>query len=377
MSRSRFGLYLGRVFGIRFYLDYSWFFVAILTVWVLGTLFFPQALREPANAVHLLMGFVAAVLFFLSILLHELGHSLVSQRCGIPVPRITLLFIGGIAEISREPDNPRDELKIALGGPAASLVLVLIYGLISFAFGAADLYRPALVFSWLAGANLMLIIFNAVPGYPLDGGRVLRALLWARSGNLRRSTYITTRIGVAFSWVLIVLGAWFCLQGQLNMLVLLLIGIFLKGAAESGYMHTVYQEVLADVRVADIMSRDPLCIPPGMPVNLAVDEYFLANHHVAFPVCDPDREFRGLLRFEFLTELPREKWPFTSVGSVVAGHGSPDLSIQASETALRAMRRLLTPGQSRLAVLEGKKVVGMVTRHDVLQFIKIHSELEA
>ena len=377
MNRSRFGVYLGRWFGIRFYLDYSWFFVAAIVIYTLAVKFFPEVLPGQTRGVYITMGAFAAALFFFSILLHELGHSLVSQRCGIPVPRITLLFIGGIAEISREPDTARAELKIALGGPAVSAVLAVFYGVLAFVLQRAHLSALAFVFNWLATVNVSLIVFNAIPGYPLDGGRVLRALLWARSGNLRRATYITTRIGVGFSWVLMAAGVALLFGAYWNGFVFLLIGMFLKSAAESGYMHTVYHEVLAGVRVKDIMSRDPVTIPATMPVNLAVDEFFLTNHHVAFPVCDEDCEFRGLLRLEYLKELPREKWPYTSAADLAAESGSLALSVAADESAARAMRRLLVAGQGRLAVLEKNKVLGMVTRHDILQFIKVHTELEA
>ncbi len=376
MSRPRRGLFIGRLFGIRFYLDYSWFVIAAIVTYTLASKFFPVVLPNESHAVYLAMGVFAALLFFASILLHELGHSIISQRCGIPVPRITLLFIGGIAEISREPDDPKSELKIAIAGPAVSAVLVVIYELLAIAFGAAHIRPAALIFSWLASVNLALIIFNAIPGYPLDGGRVLRALLWARSGNLRRATFITSRIGVGMSWVLMLLGVVALFNREWNAFVLFLIGIFLKSAAESGYMQAIYHEVLAGIRVRDVMTPNPISIPSHMPVNLVVDEIFLTNHHTAFPVCDDDGSFRGLLRIEHLKDLPREKWPFTSAGDLVAERGAAALSTAADESAARAMRRLLATDQGRLAVLDGEKLAGIITRHDILQFIKIHTELE-
>jgi Zn-dependent protease/predicted transcriptional regulator len=383
MNRSRSGLYVGRLFGIRFYLDYSWFLIAAIVTYMLGTRYFPALpeLQDHADSTYLLMGVIAAALFFLSILLHELGHSVVSQRYGIRVPRITLLFIGGIAEISREPDNAKSELWIAIAGPAVSAALALFYGVLWFVLQHANFPAPAKICAWLAQANLTLIIFNAIPGYPLDGGRVLRALIWARTGQLRRATYITSRIGVGMSWMLMLFGIFilFSHRWELygNAFVLLIVGIFLKSAAESGYTHAIYHEVLAGVQVKDVMTRNPICVPPTLPLNLVVDDYFLANHHTAFPVCDDEREFRGLLRLEYLKEVPREKWPFTNAGDVAADRDTMLLSLPVWEPAERAMRRLLQRGQGRLAVLDGKKVVGMITRHDVLQFIKIHTELES
>ncbi len=375
MTKHR-GLFIGRIFGIRFYLDYSWFVIAAMLTYVLATSFFPQQMPGSAPLLRLALGLLTAALFFMSILLHELGHSIVSQRCGIPVPRITLLFIGGVAEISREPDNPRTELKIALAGPAVTVVLIFVFQTLAWLGEKLDFPRTSLICQLLAIVNLQLIVFNMIPGYPLDGGRVLRALLWARNGNVRRATFITSRIGVAFSWTLIALGGVALFRGQWNGFVWILVGLFLKTAAESGYLQTLYHEVLAGVRVHDIMTPNPICIPASTPVNLAVDDYFLANHHVAFPVCDNEGEFRGLVRLEHLKTVERAKWPFTSIGDLAASRESAGSSVSANESASRALQRLLIAGHGRMAVIEGKKVIGMVTRHDVLQFIKIRSELE-
>ncbi|MEI8341341.1 MAG: site-2 protease family protein [Verrucomicrobiota bacterium] len=377
MSKPNSGIFLGRLFGIRFYIDYSWFLIAAIVTYSLSTAFFPAYLPGCSPPFYFILGTVAALLFFLSILLHELGHSVVSQRCGIPVPRITLLFIGGIAEISREPDNPKMELKIALAGPAVTVFLVVVYYLLSMLFSHFHMAGISLLFQWLGEVNLFLVIFNAIPGYPLDGGRVLRAILWGRSGNIRRATYLTSRIGVGFSWVLIVLGVIALFNKEWSALTLLIIGIFLKTAAESGYQQALYHEVLAGVRVRDIMSKNPVCIPSRLPVNLAVDDFFLANHHVAFPVVDDENQFQGMLQLEDLKHLPREKWPFTAAGDLVSAQELSLLEIPAGEPADKAMRRLLIPGQGRLAVTEQNQLTGIITRHDILKFIKIHTELEA
>jgi Zn-dependent protease len=375
---GRRGLFIGRWFGIEFYLDYSWFLIATLVTYTLAVEFFPIEVPDHSNAFYLLLGVVAAALFFLSILLHELGHSLVSQRCGIPVPRITLLFIGGLAEIAREPDDARSELKIALGGPAVSVLLVGFYASISWLLGRWQVAGFDQVCAWLAWTNAGLVIFNMFPGYPLDGGRVLRALLWARSGKMRRATYITSRIGIGFSWLLIALGVWLLVRAphQWTAFIYVMIGMFLKQAAERGYENAVERSVLAGLQISDLMTRTPVSIPEHLPINRAVDEFFLTNHHVAFPVCTFEGEFRGLLRLASLKDVPREKWPYTTVGDVVADGGASSLSIEASRPAAQAMRDLLSRGRSRLAVVENGKLVGIVTRRDVLQFIEVHTELE-
>lgn len=374
------GIFIGRLFSIDFYLDYSWFLIAaVLTYTSTKTVFMSEEWMGTGHpmAVYWIMGSVATFLFFISLLLHELGHSLVSQKCGIPVTRITLLFIGGVAEISREPDDAKSELKIAIGGPAVSIGLAMMFFGARNLFHLAHLEAASLVCLWLSVTNLMLVVFNMIPGYPLDGGRILRALIWQHTGKLHRATFITSRIGVGFSWLLIVAGAYFVLQGQLPGLVWILIGFFLKNAADAGYANALQRDVLAGVSVRDIMTRTPICLPDTLPLNLAVDDYFLTNHHEALPVIAEDGEFRGLLRIEHLKDVPRERWPYMSAGDLVAEKETQLQKLEATTTASRAMRRLLSAGSGRLAVTEEGKVVGMITRHDILHFIKIHIELEA
>ena len=377
-ARRRGGLFIGRWFGIAFYLDASWFLIAAIVTYSFSTDFFPARLHRAPDAFTFALGLATALLFFLSILLHELGHSLVSQRCGIPVPRITLLFIGGLAEISREPDDARTELKIALGGPVVSVLLSALAGVLTVGFAALGWPAAMLVCQLLATTNLMLVVFNMIPGYPLDGGRVLRALLWARSGRLRWATFISSRIGIGFSWLLIFLGVVMLIgpQHAWQGFVFLLIGFFLKSAAESGYASAIQREMLAGVRVRDLMTANPAVIPDTLPLNLAVEDFFLTGHYTVYPVCAADGDFRGLLRLDFLKEVPREKWPYVSAGDVVAEKNADALRIGVNESAARAMRLLLAPELSRLAVIDDGKLVGIVTRHDILHFIEIHTELE-
>lgn len=376
-ARRRGGLFIGRWFGIEFYLDASWFLIAAIVTHQLAFQAFPQELPGRSQAVWLALGGTSALLFFVSILLHELGHSLVSQRCGIRVPRITLLFIGGLAEIEREPDDAKTELKIALGGPAVSVALAVLFALADFGLAAVGFHGLSVLCGWLAQVNVMLVVFNMIPGYPLDGGRVLRALIWAKTGRLRRATYISSRIGIGFSWLLIVIGVGLLLGFQAwNGLVFVLMGFFLKSAAESGYANAIQRETLAGVRVRDLMTPNPAAIPDTMPLNLAVDDFFLAGHYVAYPVCTAEGDFRGLLRLDFLKEIPRERWPYISAGDVVAEKSAEALRIGVNESAARAMRLLLAPELTRLAVIDEGKLVGIVTRHDILAYIEIHTELE-
>lgn len=376
-ARRKGGVFVGRIRGIELYLDYSWFAIAAILTYSLSAQVFPEALPHYAESTYFFMGLLAAMLFFLSLLLHELGHSIISQRCGIPVPRITLLFIGGLAEIAREPDDAKSELKIALGGPAVTVVLVGLFGTLSWLFGRMK-YDPASSVCEILGlVNAQLLAFNMIPGYPLDGGRVLRALIWAKTGRLRQATFITSRIGIGFSWLLVALGIYLIVGlHQWTGLIFLFIAMFLRTAANSGYANALQREVLGSKQVREIMTPNPITIPGTLPLNIVVDEYFLANHHVAFPVCDPEGGFQGLLRLEMLKALPKERWPYTTAESLVAEHHAHRFALEADSSAARAMRRLLVPGSGRLAVLENNRVVGVITRHDILHFIEIHTELE-
>ena len=350
------GIFIGRLFGIEFYLDYSWFLIAavITYTWSMHASFPPSRMgARPFAAVYWVMGSTATFLFFVSLLLHELGHSLVSQKCGIPVPRITLLFIGGVAEISREPDDAKSELKIAIGGPAVSVGLAHDVPWRRAAFSSSRTSRPrALVCLWLSITNVMLVVFNMIPGYPLDGGRILRALIWQHTGKLHRATFITSRIGIGFSWLLIVGGAFLVLQREMAGLVWILIGFFLKSAADAGYANAVQRDVLAGVSVRDIMTKTPVCLPDTLPLNLAVDDYFLTNHHEALPVIAEDGEFRGLLRIEHMKDVPRERWPYMSTGDLVAEKETQLMKLEADHHRLArhappAQPRLRPPGRDR------------------------------
>ncbi len=373
------GLFIGEYFGIEFYLHYSWFPIAALLAYGLGTDMIPELLPGRSMALYLVLSLVAAALFFLSLLLHELGHSLVSQRCGIAVPRITLLFIGGLAEIAREPDDAKSELKIALGGPAVSVALVALYAGCSWLFAWLTWDAPALVCEWLAVANLTLVIFNMFPGYPLDGGRVLRALLWMKSGRLRRATYISSRIGIGFAWLLSGLGVWLVIvpPPRWNGFIFIIIGMFLRKAAESGYQNAAQRELFAGLSVGDLMTRSPIAIPEHLPINRAVDEYFLASHHSAYPVCAAEGELRGLLRLNMLLKLPRERWPYITAGDAVAESGGDDAIIHSSAPAAEAMRLLLGSGSDRLAVTGEGRLIGILTRADLHRSIEIRTALES
>lgn len=371
------GVFVGRFLKIAFYLDYTWFPLAAFLAYTLGAQYFPEQVKHLSQTAYLIMGVTAAMLFFISVLLHELGHSVVSQRLGIPVPRITLTFIGGIAEIAREPDEAIVELKIALGGPVVSLVLGFLFLGIAHLAETMGIRTAFVVAQWLAITNFVLLVFNMLPGYPFDGGRVLRALIWAKTGRLRHATWIASRFGIALSWLLFLWGLFVVLIAQQwNGLIMLFISTFLRNAAEQGYEHALHREVLADVTVGDIMTPSPIRVLGSNSVNQVVEDYFRKVHHRAYPVCDPDGLFLGVLHLQQIRKVPKEKWPYVTAADLVAENGGGEhVKVRKDEPAISALRTLARAEHGRLAVIEGDQLVGMVTRHDLVRFIEVRDQL--
>jgi Zn-dependent protease len=371
------GLFIGRILGIELYLDPSWFIMLALLILSLISSFARGSDAAHSELVTWAMGIGGALFFFLSILLHELGHSVVSQRCGIPVPRITLLFVGGVAEISREPDTPQAELKIALGGPAVSVGLIGLYTGVWVLFGRCGWDAAADVALWLAMANAALVLFNMIPGYPLDGGRLLRAVLWAHSGNLRRATYVSSRIGIGLSWLLIAWGLYaLTYLQQWGALPLFFVAMFLKSAAQSGYSNVLEREMLGGLSARDLMTAPPAALPDSLPLNLAADDYFLRTHQDTLPVCNAAGDFLGFLRLQSLLEIPRPRWPYTSVGDLDTGCFVQALEAAPDEPANRVSRRVLAAAPDPLAVVDDGKLVGMITPQDLQRAISVRMLLE-
>ncbi len=244
LINRRSSLQIGSCRGIALHLHLSWFPLAAVVSYTLASQFLPELLPDRSPLTYAATGLVSSLLFFLSILLHELGHSIVSQRCGVPVTRITLYCIGGVAEIAREPDDPTSEIKIALGGPAVTVLITLLSLCLGLFLENRENDLPAVISYWLAAANFSLLIFNLIPAYPLDGGRVLRALLWKRTGRLARSTWISSRAALVLSAGLVLWGAYgLFAKHQWSALSFILIGWFLQRAARRGYQHSLEKEL--------------------------------------------------------------------------------------------------------------------------------------
>lgn len=388
-------IYLGKLMGVPFRLHWSWFLAVFLISWTLAIGFFPQTLPEYAgdSRVYWGLGLLASLGLFVSILLHELGHAFVAKRFGIPVRGIRLFVFGGVAELGSEPKKPSHEILIALGGPAITLLLIVLYnlglglilagsptswdmtdGILSLQGGTLPAAGAAGLLFYLGMINTVVLVFNLIPAFPLDGGRVLRGIVWSATGNYLTSTRIAGGVGIAFSWLLFVGGFLMAFRGNfLGGVWLFFLGMFLQNAAQSSIAYAQLQHLLRGVRVADVMRRQPVTIEANLSLREAAEQYFLRYPYKAYPVIQ-DGEFLGILTLRTLQEKPRDKWDVLRAGEVVS-QGGPLPVAHPHEPVLQALRRLAESGQSRLAVVDNGALVGLLCGRDVMNLMEIRAGL--
>ena len=348
---------IGRVFGIPLKVHVSWFLVFAWFTYGLAEKYFPFALDRPRWE-YWILGTVAAFLLFASVLIHELGHSWVALRYRIPIAQITLFIFGGMAQIRREAPTPKAEFLIAIAGPIVSVLISLFFGVM-----AALSRLPAdviAVSTLLQEVNLTLALFNLVPGYPLDGGRVLRAGLWAWSRNFHSATRYAARAGQGVAILLMLFGLYLSMESPVNGVWMLLIGAFLYFSAHNSHRQVAFQEALAGLQLSDIMTKKVVAIEATQTVDEAVNQYFLRFGYDSFPVVDNGRLI-GIVSLKELTDVPRETWDSIRVGQVMVARDS-QLAIPRHESVATAMDRLMQEGRSRLIVTDGDTVVGILTR---------------
>ncbi len=365
---------LGRILGIPIGLDYSWFVIFALLTWMLAGSYYPAEFKDWPPMLYWFLGAVTAILLFVSVLLHELGHSVVALRYGIPVRSITLFLFGGVAQIGAEPPSAIAEFFIAIAGPLVSLVLaVFLYAVQPLAAGMEPLLGLA---KYLAYINLALVLFNLIPGYPLDGGRVLRAIVWAVTGNMRRATLVAANVGRFFAFLLIFAGVWQMFSGNFGGgLWIAFIGWFLDNAASGQVQHTMFQGLLAGHRVSQAMSTRCAAVPADLTLQQLVDEHILGTGQRCFLVNRGDATV-GLMTLRRIKEVPRPEWATTSVAQVMvpleqSKRTDPDTELWA---ALQEMDR---DGVNQLPVIRDHRVIGMLSRDDVITFLRTLQELGA
>lgn len=366
---------LGTVWGIPIGLHWSLLVVFGLIVWSLGGDWFPEEYPMLGPGLSMALAAVTGVLFFASILLHELGHARVAQREGIPVEGITLFIFGGVARIGGNASSPGQEFRIAAGGPAVSLVLFLVFqGLFMLDRAVPALAAPS---EWLARINLALLLFNLIPGYPLDGGRMLRAAVWRISGNEATGWKAATISGQIVSLGLIAFGIFQAIGGDVTGGIwLVFIGWFLQNAAASESAARTMQSQLSGVTVADAMGVvDEPRVPSRLYLRQLVDDYVLARGDDYFLVVDGDLP-RGVITLADVSRVPKERWDWATVAEVMTPW--PRLVRVAPETALLdAMRQMEEGGFGQMPVVRGDALLGLLTREEVLRYLRVRAGLGA
>jgi Zn-dependent protease/predicted transcriptional regulator len=359
---------LFRVVGIPVRVHVSWLVIYGLLAWSLSVGYFPQVLPDLPVRTYWVSGLIAALLLFVSVFLHELSHSVVARSRGLPVTAITLHVFGGVSQLEREPDDPAVEFWMAIAGPVTSFLL----GGLAFAAAGLAADRPALaaVLRYLALVNLVVGVFNLVPGFPLDGGRVLRAALWRARGDLQWATRVASRAGSFVGLGLIGLGILRGLTGEfLGGLWLVLIGLFLRQAAESSYEQLVVGRALGPLAVRDVMTREVVHVSPDLPLAKAVDDYFWRHHVTSFPVVDGGRVV-GILSVHRLSEVPQDRWPTTTVREVMLPL-SDTLTAAPGDRVPEALDKLSRNGLGRLAVVDGGRLAGYLSLKDVMHVLTV------
>lgn len=369
-------LQLFKVAGIQVEIDYSWIIIAMLVWWSLSAGYFPSYYPGHAATSYWMVGALGTVLFFASVLGHELSHAALGNRLGENVSRITLFIFGGMAHLSGEPKTAADEFKIAAIGPVSSIVIGTIFWMIARTL--TGLHAPTLwvaLFSYLAFINVALAVFNLLPGFPLDGGRILRAILWQLWGNFRRATAAAVDWGNTIAWGLIVLGALEIFGGVLvGGIWLIFIGLFLRGAAHASYQSAVIEQMLARASVADLMIREPVTIDADASVGEAVDRYFLHYGYAGFPVVKDGRAI-GILSLPHVRQCPPEERAHRRVREFMLPV-SDKVTIAPGATISDAIHRMAEADVGRLLVLDASRLAGLITRSQIARFVQLKSQLE-
>ena len=374
---------IGRALGIPIHVHASWFAVFFFVTWTLATGYLPETLPGLSSPRYWGMGGIAALLLFLSVLLHELGHSYVALRYQIPIKQITLFIFGGMAHMGKEPPSPRAEFLIAMAGPLVSLILGA--GCLGGAMAVDSLFARSgiqglVVLGGLLGmVNVQLGLFNLIPGFPLDGGRVLRAGLWAWNKDFNRATSQAALTGIGFGVALgligavLMVGAWSGVTGRSiarNGGWLIFIGAFLFSAALASRRQAAMRTSLASVTVRQVMVHRVVTLLPDMSVQDAVDQYFVAHGFGGFPVCE-EGQVLGVVTVRDVQALPTALWPWRRVREVMRP-ASPAFCIPPDWSVMQAMERMVQGGWDRLAVVENGVIVGLIARSAIAHFLQLH-----
>jgi Zn-dependent protease/predicted transcriptional regulator len=366
---------LFKIFGFQFKVDLSWIFIAALVTWSLAVGFFPHVLEGLQPLDYWKLAIIGAFGLFFSILFHEFWHSLVARKFGVHVKGITLFIFGGVAEMQQDPKTPKSEFWIAIAGPLASLFLALTFYL-TYQSGMRIGMGEALVsvFMYLALINVILAVFNLIPAFPMDGGRILRAALWKFKKDQRWATRIASNLGMTFGLVLIGLGLLNILTGNLvGGFWYALIGMFIRFAAKNSYQQLAIKSALAGESVRALMKK-PVTVSGGITLQELVEEFVYKYHHKMFPVVD-GQHVQGCVTTRQVGEVHRENWPKITVEEVMKKCAADNV-VSPDEDIVQVLSKMNSSGLSRMMVLENHQLVGIVSLKDILGFMTARMELQ-
>jgi len=364
---------LFRIAGIDIGIHYTWIFIFIFFSWSLAQGYFPLQYPGWSTSVYWIMGIIASLMIFVSVLLHELAHSLVARRRGIAVNSITLFILGGVSNLEDEPSKPSSEFAMAIVGPLTSFFLALIFFGLSYIPQSAGSPGAAML-SYLALINLFLGAFNLIPGFPLDGGRVLRSIIWGSTGNLVKATNIAGIVGQIFGWTLIGVGLFFIVWiGSLfTGLWLAFIGWFLNSSADASRKEVALRERLSLVKVREVVNPDPEIISPQITVDEMVRNVFNMRHGRAVPVCR-DSKLVGIVTITDVKKIPQERWPVTSVEQIMSR--DPLYTVSPEDNVNTAMKLLMQHDINQVLVKQDEKCAGLLSRADIINHLQFTREL--
>ena len=367
---------IARISGIPIKLDLSWFIILAFITWTLASGYFPSQYPELDKFTYLVMGLLSALLLFVSVLLHELSHSLVARRYNIPIRGITLFIFGGIAEMDQEPPTARSEILMAAAGPLCSGILALLFLIVSNFFTNLLPYAPIIgVLKYCVFVNTAIMVFNLVPGFPLDGGRILRAAIWNYTGDLKKATQTTSKIGSSLGVFLIIFGFFQIFIGNfIGGLWLALIGIFIKSAADAGYQQLLSRNILEGINVSEIMTRDLITVDSSITLDRLVDDYFLKHRFNSYPVVSGGK-FYGMVSIHDVKQIPREEWREVNVSKILDTR-TIGFYVHPGDDATDAMSMMVKNGLGRVSVLDSGTLVGIVSHRDIMHIIKHKIDLK-
>lgn len=356
---------LGRIFGIPVEINATWVVIFVLVALSLSTNYFPSAFPGRTALVDVASGILTALLFFASIVAHEMSHSLVARAGGIRIAKVTLFMFGGVAQMEEEPRTAGGEFVMAVAGPAMSLLLAAVFGVgaaIAAMLGLSNVIWGPM--EYLAMINLTVAVFNMLPGFPLDGGRVFRAMIWALTGDRLKATRWAARSGQVMGFGLVVLAVFGVLRGQLNLIWLGLIGWFIASLAESSLRQQIVRSALEGLTARDLMSRAPAFVPGEIDISTFVHDWVMARGHTKFPVVQ-DGRVTGIVTLDAVRAVPSAQWGETSIATLADRDIAPAV-VQAGQPAESILEIMGTGERPILLVVDGGRLAGVITRADVI-----------